>query len=195
MGAIAEAADERRMEQWSRYIVVLAASGILASLLLRYGIETRQEVWLAPLAVTIGLGGTALLWELGRRLIRGDFGSDLLAGISILTACLLGDYLVAAIVILMLSGGTAIEEMATKRASSALRALAARMPQKAHRLTDSGLVDIPLDAILPGERFVVLPHEVCPVDGTIVEGRGSMDESYLTGEPFQISKAPGSNAH
>src|SRR6185437_14537952 len=100
MSAIA-AADDRRAEQWSRYIVALAAAGISASLLLRYGIETRQGVWVAPLVATVALGGGRLLWELGGRLIHGDFGSDLLAGVSIVTACLLGDYLVASIVVLM----------------------------------------------------------------------------------------------
>ena len=42
------------------------------------------------------------------------------------------------------------------------------------------------------DRVVIFPHEICPVDGTVVEGHGVMDESYLTGEPFVISKAPGS---
>ncbi len=44
-----------------------------------------------------------------------------------------------------------------------------------------------------GDTLVVFPHEICPVDGTVVEGHGMMDESYLTGEPYQMSKAPGSN--
>ena len=112
------------------------------------------------------------------------------AGISIVTASLPGEYLVACIVILMLSGG-ALEEAATRRAPSVLRALARRMPQTAHQLTSSGVRDVSLSEIQPGDRLVVLPHETCPVDGFIIEGHGSMDESYLTGEPFDISKAPG----
>jgi cation transport ATPase len=43
------------------------------------------------------------------------------------------------------------------------------------------------------DRLVVFPHEICPVDGTVVEGRSTMDESYLTGEPFIIAKVPGSD--
>jgi len=43
-----------------------------------------------------------------------------------------------------------------------------------------------------GDVLVVLPHEICPVDGTVVAGHGSMDESYLTGEPYRMGKAPGS---
>jgi heavy metal translocating P-type ATPase len=67
------------------------------------------------------------------------------------------------------------------------------MPTVAHRRAESGLSDVALNEIAVGDALVVLPHEVCPVDGTVLEGHGSMDESYLTGEPYQMSKAPGSS--
>ncbi len=54
------------------------------------------------------------------------------------------------------------------------------------------MIDIPLDEVRVGDILVVRPHEICPVDGLVIEGQGVVDESYLTGEPFQISKAPGS---
>ena len=60
-----------------------------------------------------------------------------------------------------------------------------------HRKIAGGIEDIPLLDIRIGDEIVVYPHETCPVDGEVVEGHGSMDESYLTGEPYQISKAPG----
>jgi heavy metal translocating P-type ATPase len=118
-------------------------------------------------------------------------GADLLAGVSILTAVLMGEYLVGAIVVLMLSGGTALEQYATRRASSVLNALANRMPRIGHRSVNSGFTDVSLDEIAIGDRLIVLPHEICPVDGTVLDGHGTMDESYLTGEPFLISKTPG----
>jgi len=93
----------------------------------------------------------------------------------------------------MLSSGTALEQYATQRASSVLAALAKRMPRNAHRLTGSRIVAIDLDEVRVGDRLVVLPHEICPVDGTVTSGRGAMDEAYLTGEPFVIAKAPGSD--
>jgi heavy metal translocating P-type ATPase len=92
----------------------------------------------------------------------------------------------------MLSGGIALEHYATSRASSVLEALAKRMPRIAHKKAKTGICDISLDEVSVGETLVVLPHEYCPVDGLVIEGRGTMDESYLTGEPFEISKAPGS---
>lgn len=130
--------------------------------------------------------------DLAQKLLAREFGSDLLAGISVITAVLLGEYLVGAIVVLMLSGGAVLEHYATRRASVVLDALARRMPTVAHRKTPTGVTDIGLSKIAVGETLIVLPHEICPVDGTVVSGHGSMDESYLTGEPFEISKTPGS---
>ncbi len=138
------------------------------------------------------LGGIPLVIELAVQLVQGQFGSDLLAGVSIVTAILLGEYLAGSLVVLMLSSGEALESFAVRRASSVLDALARRMPSIAHRKTPSGLTEIPLRDIQIGDEIVVLPHEICPVDGVVVEGRGSMDEAYLTGEPFRLSKSVGS---
>jgi len=146
-----------------------------------------------PLYVTLAFGGIPLIIALTRKLWAREFGSDLLAGISILTSALLGEYLVSAIVVLMLSGGTALEELATQRASSVLDALASRMPNIAHRKTPSGWADTDLNRIAIGDILLVMPHEICPVDGTVVQGQGRMNEAYLTGEPFELSKAPGAS--
>ena len=137
-------------------------------------------------------GGVPLVWDLLRKLCAGTFGSDLLAGLSIITSILLGEYLAGVLVVLMLSGGEALESRAISRAGDVLNALARRMPTLAHRKTAAGLTDIVLSEVAVGDLIVVLPHEICPVDGTVVSGRGSMDESYLTGEPYRMAKAPGS---
>jgi P-type E1-E2 ATPase len=65
------------------------------------------------------------------------------------------------------------------------------MPSKAHRKVESRVIDVALAEVTVGETLVVFPHEICPVDGTVLEGHGVMDESYLTGEPYRRSKAPG----
>jgi len=174
------------------YIAVLAAAGILAHLILRYALGVRTVTGLFPLYLTLAVGGLPLVVDLLRKLAAREFGSDLLAGISILTAVLLGEHLVGAIVVLMLSGGAALEHYATRRASSVLDALAKRMPSAAHRKTEAGLANVGLEAVSVGDTLVVFPHEICPVDGLVVEGHSVMDESYLKGEPFEISKAPGS---
>ena len=146
-----------------------------------------------PLVALLILGGLPLVWDLLRKLLAGTFGSDLLAGISILTSILLGEYLAGVLVVLMLSGGEALESRAVSRAGDVLNALARRMPTLAHKKSAAGLTDVALSGISVGDVIVVLPHEICPVDGEVVSGRGSMDESYLTGEPYRMAKAPGSN--
>ncbi len=145
-----------------------------------------------PLVAMLFIGGVPLVAGLLRNLARGEFGSDLLAGISIVTSIILGEYLAGVLVVLMLSGGEAIESRAVSRAGDVLHALARRMPTVAHKKSAAGLTDIALADITAGDVIVVLPHEICPVDGTVVAGRGSMDESYLTGEPYRMAKAPGS---
>lgn len=174
------------------WIAVLSGAAILTHLGLRYLVHTPALVSEIPLYIAVALGGLPLLWELGRRLIHLEFGSDLLAGLSIVAATITGQYLVGAIIVLMLSGGGALESYATERANSVLAALHKRTPRIAHRRTASGHVDVTLDAVRIGDAIVILPHEIVPVDGTVTEGHGRMDESYLTGEPFEISKAPGS---
>ena len=148
--------------------------------------------WQTPLVAVLLAGGVPLVFPLARKLLAFEFGSDHLAGISIITSVILGEYLVGSIVILMLSGGTALEQFASRRASSVLDALAKRMPQVAHRQTQSGLCDVSLGNIAVGDTLVVFPHEICPIDGVVVEGHGKMNEAYLTGEPFEIAKTPGS---
>ena len=173
------------------YIAALSTACILLSLVLRYVVQWRSG-WEIPLYIVVVAGGVPLVIDLGRKLLAREFGSDLLAGLSVITSVLLDEYLVGAIIVLMLSGGVALEHYATRRASAVLEALARRMPTNAHRKTDAGMTDVALADIVIGERLVVLPNEICPVDGVVVSGRGVMDESYLTGEPFQISKVPGS---
>jgi heavy metal translocating P-type ATPase len=170
----------------------LTLVAILLHVVLKYASHFPPRTSNLPLFVALLIGGVPLVWELLKKLWRREFGSDLLAGVSILTAIALREYLVAAIVVLMLSGGEALEALATARASSVLDALARRMPNVAHRRESAGLVDVKLADIRIGDELTVLPHEICPVDGTAVEGHSVMDEAYLTGEPYEISKTPGS---
>jgi cation transport ATPase len=192
---------ERKLSQeppsglWHRKTTVIAALSIVAILLhlvLRFGFHTAPGTYQIPLLATLALGGTPLVYELLRKLLRREFGSDLLAGISIVASVLLGEYLAGSIVVLMLAGGEALETYALKSASSVLRALSKRMPSVAHRKQGSEIVDVALDAIAVGETLVVYPHDICPLDGVVIEGHGVMDESFLTGEPFKITKTSGS---
>jgi heavy metal translocating P-type ATPase len=189
----------RRLHAQYRHgvIAILAIAGITLHLILRYGWGVGGLVggrplheW--PLLAVLVFGGIPLLVDLIRQLLRREFGSDTLAGISIVTAFLLHEYLAGALVVLMLSGGEAIEAFAVRSASSVLAALAKRMPEVAHNKRNGVLEDVPLTMVKVGDTLVVFPHEICPVDGTVLTGQSVMDESYLTGEPYLMSKTPGS---
>ncbi|MCA9089241.1 MAG: heavy metal translocating P-type ATPase [Planctomycetaceae bacterium] len=174
-------------------IAILSIVAITLHLVLLYGAGTEVTVANWPLLAALLFGGVPLVWDLLLKLVRREFGSDLIAGISIVTSVLLGEYLAGTLVVLMLSGGEALESYAVQSASSVLQALAKRMPSIAHCKRNSKLQDIALEELQIGDVVLVLPHEVCPIDGTVLEGHGVMDESYLTGEPYMISKTPGSD--
>ena len=183
---------DRMKHSWTRFTAVLSLAAIILYLLLRHLFNYKATISFIPLLVIIIAGGLPLLYGLLFQIRKRQFGADFLAGLSIITAILMGELLVAAIIILMLSGGQALEEFATRRASSTLSALAHRMPGAAHRITGDVTADIRVNEIRVGDRLIVLPHEICPVDGTVESGTGTMDESFLTGEPFRIRKTSGS---
>ncbi len=180
---------------WSRkttIIAVFATAAIALHLVLRFVFQLSPRTHQSPLLVTLVLGGIPLLYDLLQKLLKREFGSDLLGGISVITSVVLGEYLAGSIIVLMLAGGAALESYALRSASSVLAALARRMPSIAHRKLESGITDVALDEVSVGDTLVIYPHDICPADGVVIEGHGVMDESYLTGEPFQITKTCGS---
>lgn len=179
------------MKNLNIVIALFAVAAICAHVFDIYALGNAGEITgYFVRAVVLG-GGAILVVRLLRGMLHGDFGSDLLAGISIITSVALDEYLAGALVVLMLSGGTALEDLAMRRASSVLDALAKRMPQRAHRRRAGKVEEVAAAEVAVSDEVVVLPHELCPVDGVVIEGHSSMDESYLTGEPYRLPKTPG----
>lgn len=145
-----------------------------------------------PLFFIIAIGGFPLAWQIFLKIFRLNLGADLLALIALIVALYLGEYLACTLVVLMLASGQALEEYAEKRASFVLEALAKRMPNIVHLRREKNVEDVEISQIKIGDLIEIFPHETSPVDGEIVEGSGAMDESYLTGEPYKISKTIGS---
>ncbi len=181
----------------SRWHIGLLAASLL-SIALHFGLRAAglPAVYTVaatdvPLLAVIIIGGIPLLIQIIMKLFKGSVGADFLGAIELVAAALLDQYLAAILIIIMLSGGQALEAYAMRKASSVLRALSDRMPSKAHRKNGAKVEEIALADIAIGDEIVVFPHETAPVDGVVVEGHGSMDESYLTGEPYRVSKAPG----
>lgn len=181
---------------WAKKSVVIAALSlclIALHLILRFVVRADETTCSFPLAVILFVGGIPLLFELFQKLAQREFGADFLAGIAIIASIFLHEYLAGAIIVFMFSGGNALEDFALRNASSVLKALANRMPSVAHCRKAGQVSDIRIEDIQVGDTLLVYPHEICPVDGIVIEGNGHMNESFLTGEPFEIDKTPGSS--
>lgn len=174
--------------QWPLLIAGFSLLSIILYALLYFTFPHYANI---PLWAIIILGGIPLFFQILLKLLKRNFGADSLAALALVTAVILKEYLTADLIILMLAGGQFLESYAKNRASSVLLALAKRMPTLAHKKTEGKIEEILLKDIAVGNEIIIFPHEVCPVDGSVIEGQGSMDESYLTGEPYRITKSPG----
>ncbi len=121
----------------------------------------------------------------------GSAGVDVIALLAIGGAVALGETFTAALIALMVAGGGALEEYAQGRARGELSALLARVPRQAHRLDGEALVDVAVEAVRPGERLMVKPGEIVPVDGLVEGNSAVLDESALTGEPLPVTRGTG----
>jgi heavy metal translocating P-type ATPase len=138
----------------------------------------------AAWAATALLVLAPLTWSVGRALLRGSLGVDVIALLAIAAALALGEQLAAAVVALMLSGGNALELAASRRSRRELAALVARAPRVALLHRDGDLEEVPAERVAVGDRVLVRTGEVLPVDGIVESASGVLDESALTGEPL-----------
>ena len=166
----------------------LAAAVIVGGLLARLwapGTSWDRDLWYAGLAVT----GTPVVWRTLRGALRGHFAADVVATLAIVTAALLGQPFVGLVIVVMQTGGEALERYAEGRASEAVRALEAAAPRTAHRLRGNVTEDVPADDVVIGDLLLVRPGELVPCDAVVVDGTAHVDASMLTGEPLPISAA------
>ncbi|GMA92850.1 heavy metal translocating P-type ATPase [Homoserinibacter gongjuensis] len=142
-------------------------------------------------------GGYALAiaaWQavgMVRQLLRREFGLDVLAITAIIATVLVGEFIAALVVVLMLTGGEALEDYANRRAKRELDALLARAPQRARVQRDGGFADVAVDEVVVGDVVLIRPSEVVPVDGVLLSPTTTVDESSLTGESIPVEKVAG----
>ncbi len=177
-----------------RYPIVAATLVVLATCLVLVATDQHTVArWIATVYVAGIVAWTAV--DMLRDILRGHFGLDILAVVAMVAAVAVGEYIAAVIIVLMLSGGEALEDYAASRAQRELNSLLDRAPQRAHRLGPSGdestVEDVSVDQVAPGDLILVKPAEIVPVDGEIVDGEGEFDESSLTGESLPVLKAAG----
>lgn len=149
--------------------------------------EWRALIWWVGLVVT----GLPLAWRTVRLALTGRFATDVVATLAVLTAIVLAEPLAGLIIVVMQTGGEALERYAEGRASDAVRALEEAAPRSAHRLHGQDVDDIAASEVEPGDLLLVRPGELVPCDAEVVAGQSSVDASRLTGEPIPVRAGPG----
>jgi heavy metal translocating P-type ATPase len=180
----------RIWQAFRNYPVPLGALALLLVSLVLW-LAGRAEFAKWTLLVIVLIGGIPLLWQTLNHFIHKEFSVDFIAILAITGSLLLTEYLAGAFVVLMLSGGEALEAYALRRARTSLSALAERAPRTAHIWQGEQLISIPAETVEVGMEIVVKPGELIPVDGIVTSGSSSISEADLTGEPMPVRKIPG----
>ncbi len=177
----------RVMRQYK--LLSLATFALIVGLILE---ATQQHTAMHWVLGTVALIATLpLLWDMIEDVRTGSYGIDILAITAIVASVLLGQYWAAIVVVLMLTGGEALEKYAEHRARRELDALLTRAPQKAHLLQGRKVTIVKVSVLKVGDKILIKPGELVPVDAIILEGTSDFDESSLTGESLPQSKQVG----
>jgi heavy metal translocating P-type ATPase len=177
-------------------LAVLTLVCLLAGAVVRFTVDPSAGdlVWVIGLVIT----GAPVVWRTIRSALSGHFATDLVAMLAIVTAVLLHQPLAGLVIVLMQTGGEALERYAEGRASAAVHALEEEAPRIAHRLprdetpSVGGRVDdVGVAEVAVGDHLLVRPGEMVPCDGVVVDGSSHVDTSRLTGEPVPLRAAAG----
>jgi len=177
----------REIQTLSMPLVTLAGVAIGAGFWAADRDVAANAAWAATAVIML----IPLAWSVISALLRGDLGVDIIALLAIVAGLSMGEYLPAAVVALMLSGGNALEGAAIRRSRRELTSLLARAPRVTHRRTADGVEDVPVGDVAPGDAVLVLSGEVVPVDGIVTGDDAVVDEAALTGESLPVTVPPG----
>lgn len=173
------------------YSAKVAIGGIALGALERYGFgmdEFAQGFWLIALI----LAGAPVVWRTIQAARAGNYATDVVASLSIITAAVIGQPLPGLVIVLMQTGGESLERFAERRASRAVSELEKAAPRIAHRISgDRGLLDVPVGDLRVGDVFLVRPGEMIPCDGVVLSGISEIDASQLTGEAMPVPAREG----
>lgn len=184
--------DHAQTDRLKTLLLVIALAGLVTGLGLHFSGRTdlAQTAWFAGVVPVLA----ALVVEIIRSLARGEVGLDIVAALSMSAALTFGETLAAAVVAVMYSGGTFLENFAEGRARREMRDLLSRVPRTATRHRNGGLEEVALEDIAPGDRLLIRQGDVVPVDGRIASAAAFVDTSALTGESLPVRLDRGSEA-
>ncbi|WP_283576790.1 heavy metal translocating P-type ATPase [Limosilactobacillus oris] len=178
----------QRLSNKQKLWLTIIIAGI--ALILQYGFHYPL---LAQIIVTIAGAIVALTMLVGmvKTLRSGKYGVDLLAILAVVATLAVSEYWAAMVILVMLTGGDALEDYAAKKANTELKALLDNSPRFAHVVTPDGSKDVPVNDVPVSAKIIVKPGELVPIDGLIIKGTGEFDESSLTGEARPVAKTVG----
>lgn len=164
---------------------------VLSFVLPRIGVDVPID----PAWVTVAISGVPLACAAVRKLMKNRgitrISSALLITLAMIAAIAIGDLFAAGEVAFIMAIGEILEDLTTARAKKGLKKLIALAPTQGRRLTDSGEEMISAEEIRAGDVLRILPGETIPVDGVIVAGETSVDQSVMTGESLPVDKGVG----
>lgn len=143
------------------------------------------------LGITAAISVIPLLWGMVQDIRDGKYGVDILAATAIIASVALGEYWAGMVIVLMLTGGEALEDYAEHRAKTEVDSLLSRAPKQAHLLKGGKTIDILASKVQIGDKLIIKPGELIPVDAVITDGQTNLDESSLTGESLPVDKKVG----
>lgn len=161
---------------------------LIATISLAFELTGARTASHLLLAATALIATVPLVWNMWQDVRTGKYGIDILAATAIITAVILGEYWAAIVVVLMLTGGEALENFAERRARAELDTLLSHAPKKAHVIRKGKTLNVAVSQIHAGDKIFIRAGEQVPVDAIIIEGTASFDESSLTGESVPQSK-------
>jgi heavy metal translocating P-type ATPase len=172
-------------------VPLLILGGIVIYSVLYWGLELELVSTVFALGI-IALGSAELVRDTFQALMRRQFALDYIALLAIGVGVATGSYLVALVIVLMLSGGTTLEKYGMARAKESLTALTERIPNEVI-LWEKGKAErmIQIEQARIGDEILVRKGEVIPLDGVVVSDSAETDESSLTGEAMLIEKEAG----
>lgn len=184
--------DIGQLVSWS-VLSIVALIVLLAVVSEQFGVFdnaiARIPWWISALAIVVGG------WPIFKGVIlsarRLQITSHMLMTVGMIASIAIGQWTTAALIVFFMRFGAWLEHLTTERNRQALKELVALHPASARVLRNGQEVEVPVEAIEPGEIVVVRPGERIPVDGEVIEGQAPVDQAPITGESVPVDKVIG----
>ena len=168
----------------------IGLTGLLAGAVIRFALA-RPDIADGVCLIVLVEGGAPTVLKTIQKILKGNFAADVVAMLAIITAVVMQEYFAGVIIVIMQSGGEALENYSLRRASSTLEHLLARAPRSAHRKENGQITEIEANQVRVDDILMVRPGDLVPVNGALLSPQADVDESALTGEPLTHSKQTG----